>query len=119
MDTRTVFKYLGFEEDQEAITDQPPAYLYDFGNLLLRAAECMSFRSLRPVFQISGVKRGRRSLGLIELEMPLKVDSFEQGVALIAHAVGKDFDPLVPTFWLSDGRRWQDHLPRLPGRSGQ
>lgn len=119
MDTRTVFKDLGFEEDWDALTDQPPAYLFDFGNLLLRAAQCTSSRTFRPVFLIGGVKRGLRSVGQIEFEMPLTVDSFEQGVALVAYAVGKDFDPLVPTPWLSDGRRWQDHLPWLPRRASQ
>jgi hypothetical protein len=45
VDTRTVFEDLGFKEDWQAITDQPPAYFYDFGNLLLRAVECTSCRS--------------------------------------------------------------------------
>jgi hypothetical protein len=58
-----------------------------------------------------------RSVGQIEFEMPLTIDSFEQGVALISHAVGKEFDPLVHTPWLSDGRKWQDHLPWLRGRA--
>ena len=117
MDARTVFKELGFEEDWEAITDQPPAYFYDFGNLLLCAVQCTSSRSFKPVFLIGGVKRGPRSVGQIEFEMPLTIESFEQGVALIVHAVGKDFDPLVPTHWLSDGRKWQNHLPWLRGRA--
>jgi hypothetical protein len=117
VDTRTVFEDLGFKEDWQAITDQPPAYFYDFGNLLLRAIECTSCRSFKPVFLIGGVQRGPRSVGQIEFEMPLTIDSFEQGVALITHAVGKEFDPLVPTPWLSDGRKWQDHLPWLRGRA--
>jgi hypothetical protein len=115
VDTRTVFKDLGFKEDWQAITDQPPAYFYDFGNLLLCAVECTSSRSFKPVILIRGVKRGHRSVGQIEFEMPLTIGSFEQGVALISHAVGKDFDPLVPTPWLSDGRKWRDHLPWLRG----
>ena len=119
MDTRTVFRDLGFEEDWEAFTDQPPAYLYDFGNLLLCAAQCTSSRSFRPIFLIGGVKRGPRSLGQVVFELPLTVDSFEQGVALIAHAVGTDFDPLVPTPWLSDGRQWRGHLPWLRGGTRQ
>ena len=117
MDTRTVFRDLGFTEDWEAMTDQPPAYFYDFGNLHLCAAECISSRSFRPVFLIGGVKRESRSIGRIEFEIPMTIDSFEQGVALIAHAIGKDFDPLVPTPWLSDGRQWRDHLPWLRQRT--
>lgn len=79
MDARAVFKDLGFKEDWVAMTDQPPAYFYDFGNLLLCAVECTSSRSLKPIFLISGVKRGPRSAGQIEFEMPLTIDSFEQG----------------------------------------
>ena len=117
MDTRTVFEDLGFKEDWQAITDQPPAYFYDFGNLLLWAVECTSGRSFKSVFLIGGIKCGPRSVGQIEFEMTLTIDSFEQGVALISHAVGKEFDPLVPTPWLSDGRKWQDHLPWVRGRA--
>ena len=111
VDTRVLFATLGFREDWEAITDQPPAYIYDFGNLVLHAAEVMGRRYLKPVFLMGGVTRDARSIGLIDFEMPLTIDSLEQGVALIAHAVGRDFQPLVPTPWLSDGRKWQDHLP--------
>jgi hypothetical protein len=38
MKTRVLFEMLGFQQDWEAITDQRPAYYYDFGNLRLTAA---------------------------------------------------------------------------------
>jgi hypothetical protein len=117
VDTRAVFEHLGFTEDWEALTDQPPAYFYDFGNLLLSAAQFTISRSFRPAFLIGGVVRDARSLRQIDFEIPLSVDSLEQGVALIAHAVGKDFEPLLPSPWLSDGRQWQDHLPWLRDRA--
>lgn len=90
MDTRTVFEHLGFKEDWQAITEQPPGYFYDFGNLLLCAIECTSCRSSKPVFLIGGVKCGPRSVGQIEFEMPLTIDSFEQGVALITQLLAKN-----------------------------
>lgn len=117
MDTRTIFKRLGFREDQEALTDEPPAYLYDFGNLILSAVQVAGHRSFRPVFLIGGVIRETRSLKSVNFELPLSVDSFEQGVALIAHAIGPEFQPHVPAPWLSEGRRWHDQLPWKRGKS--
>ncbi|WP_416193142.1 hypothetical protein [Nitrobacter sp. TKz-YC01] len=109
MDTRELFKVLGFEEEWET-TAHCPAYVYDFGNLRLSAIECIG-RFYRSVFLLTGVNSGARSIGMIHFEMPLKVDSFEQGVALIAHAVGRDFMPACRTTWLSEGREWQEFLP--------
>jgi hypothetical protein len=108
MDTCEVFRLLGFEEDQDSIADS--AFVYDFGNLRLSAIECIG-KFYRPVLLLTGVQSGPRSIHMIEFEMPLMVDCFEQGVALVAHAVGRDFEPLRPTPWLSDGREWQCFLP--------
>jgi hypothetical protein len=108
--TRTLFESLGFQEDWEAITDQRPAYYYDFGNLCLTAAEVMS-DSFRPCFHFGGVWRGANSLSMVDFEMPLEVESPEQGAAWIAYGIGKSFRPSRPTSWLSDGWTWQDRLP--------
>ncbi len=109
MDTREVFTLLGFEEEWEP-TAACPAYVYDFGNLRLSAIECVN-KSYKTVFLLTGVKSGPRSIGMIRSEMSLTVDSFEEGVALIAYIVGGDFEPARPTPWLSDGREWQSFLP--------
>lgn len=45
--------------------------------------------------------------------MPLEVESFEQGVAWIVDGIGQDFEPWIPTPWLTAGRVWQGHLPRV------
>jgi hypothetical protein len=108
--TRAIFGILKFEEDWEAITDQRPAYYYDFGNLRLSAAELMSLQ-LTPHLQFGGVWRGTNSLSIIDFRMPLEVESLEQGVAWIAYGIGEQFYPLRPTSWLEEGRQWQDRLP--------
>jgi hypothetical protein len=109
MKTRAIFDCLGFKEDWEAITDQRPAYYYDFGNLRLTAAEVMGFG--RPRFHFGGVWRGVNSMSMVDFEMPVEVESLEQGAAWIAYGIGESFRPLHPTPWLADGRTWQDHLP--------
>ena len=111
MKTRSLFVTLGFQENWNAMTDLQPAYAFDFGNLCLVAAQVMS-RSFRPCFLLGGVVQDRRSLGrLVQFEIPLEIESHEQGVALIAHAIGADFQPTIPTPWLLEGQACQAHLP--------
>lgn len=110
MNTRSLFETLGFQENWEAIADEHPAYAYDLGNLYLTAAQVKS-RWFRPVFSLGGVVQDARSSGPVEFEMPLEIESFEQGVAWISHGIGSDFRPRIPTPWLADGRAWKDHLP--------
>lgn len=110
MKTRALFEELGFQEDWEAITDQRPGYYYEFGNLRLTAAEVMS-DSFQPCFHFGGVWRGANSISMVDFEMPLEVESLEQGAAWIAHGIGNGFRPHHRTPWLEDGRAWQDRLP--------
>jgi hypothetical protein len=90
--TRTIFERLGFKQDCEAVADQCPAYYYDFGNLRLTAAEVMS-DSFVPCFHFGGVWRGANSILMVDVEMPLEVESLEQGVAWIAYGIGEKFRP--------------------------
>jgi hypothetical protein len=88
--TRALFESLGFQEDWEAITDRRPAYYYDFGNLRLTAAEVMS-QYLVPCFHFGEVCQGARSISMVDFEMPLEVESLEQGAAWIAYGIGEKF----------------------------
>ncbi|HEY5378171.1 MAG TPA: hypothetical protein VIJ78_01375 [Pseudolabrys sp.] len=110
MRTRELFEMLGFQQDWEANTDQRPAYYYDFGNLRLTAAEVMS-DGLRPCFHLGGVQRGANSIGMVDFEMPVEIESYEQGVAWIWYGVGEKFEPRIPTSWLAEGQAWKKHLP--------
>src|SRR5688572_22133395 len=107
METKAVLKALGF---RQADCAGGPGYVYDFGNLRLEALETLS-RRFQPAYLLSGVLKERRAIGIVEFDMPLKVDSFEQGVALIAYAIGRDFKPTIACSWLDDGRAWKEHLP--------
>jgi hypothetical protein len=108
--TRTLIESLGFKVNPGAITDEPPAYFYDFGNLRLEASRLMS-RYFQPVFLFMGTLNTGRSIGLVQFEMPLEVESAEQGTAWIAHGIGEHFHPLRPTPWLSNGHLWKSTLP--------
>jgi hypothetical protein len=79
--TRAVFGSLGFQEDWEAITDQRPAYYYDFGNLRLTAAEVMSDHFV-PCFHFGGVWRDANSISMVDFAMPLEVVRHSDRAAL-------------------------------------
>jgi hypothetical protein len=112
VNTRSLFETLGFQKNWEAIADELPAYAYDFGNLYLEAAQVMSMRRyLVPVFLVGGVIQDARSIARVEFEMPLEIESFEQGVAWISYGIGADFQPRIPTPWLDAGPTWENHLP--------
>ncbi|HQS49582.1 MAG TPA: hypothetical protein PK706_24590 [Xanthobacteraceae bacterium] len=108
--TRDVLDLLGFEEDWTAMADELPAYAVDLGNIKFTVAR-QTNRFLRPVFTISGVAADRRTVKMISSELPLQVESYEQGVALLAHAIGADYEPEQPAEWLEQGRSWQHLLP--------
>ena len=111
MKTRDVLSELGFKENCDPrYAGLNPAYQYDFGNLELTAFESHN-RYFRPVFWFSGVAWGHNSLRDIDFEMPLEVDSFEQGVAWIAYVLGRKFCPKKPALWLEQGQEWADTLP--------
>jgi hypothetical protein len=47
-------------------------------------------------FHFGGVILGANSIGMV-FEMPLDVESFEQGVAWIWYGIGEKFQPRFPT----------------------
>jgi hypothetical protein len=107
---RDLLSRLDFEEVWGTMTDQEPAYRYDFCNLQMTATQVMSSR-LRPIFMFGGVWGDGRSIGEIDFEMPLEVASFEQGVAWISYGIGRKFRPRKLCPWFIQGWEWQDHLP--------
>src|SRR5690606_19538903 len=108
--TRYVFTLLGLAEEWASMTDRQPAYELDLGNIQITAAAAPG-RSIRPVCLIGGMARGARSVPQIQFECPLDVKNTEQGVAMMAHAIGDDIEPEIPAPWRALGRRWRDRLP--------
>ncbi|MDO8687622.1 MAG: hypothetical protein Q7K41_03430 [Dehalococcoidales bacterium] len=108
--TRDLLVDMGFEPVIATFTDQQPGYRYNFGNFVLHASQVTS-KYLRPEILFTGTMATPRVIGTVEFSLPLDVESYEQGVALIAHNIGRSFNPLVPTLWLDQGRAWEEHLP--------
>jgi len=107
---RNVLLELGFHENWSAITDEQPGYCYDFGNLKLTAAQVTN-SYLTPVFAFGGVARSPRTIAEISFDMPLEVESLEQGVAWVTYGLGRAFRPSKLTPWVDQGRKWSDTLP--------
>lgn len=110
MKTRDLLVELGFQAEVARYTDQQPGYHYDFGNLVLHVSQVTN-EYLRQTMLFTGTKYSPRSIGSVEFSLPLDVESYEQGVALIAYNIGQDFKPTRPTPWLLLGRMYEEHLP--------
>ena len=108
--TRDLLVALGFEDIVAKYTELQPGYQYHFGNFVLRASQVTGFY-LRPEFFFSGIMSTPRTFGMVDFSLPLELESYEQGVALIAYNIGRGFTPATPTPWLSQGRLWEEHLP--------
>jgi hypothetical protein len=104
LSTMDLIVQLGFAETKGVL-----GHRFDFGNCELSAVECVNMRMV-PVVAFSGVVCDRRTVGEIAFEMPLHVDSYEQGVAWIAYGLRNARLRTRPE-WLGDGERWRSHLP--------
>ena len=109
-----VLRRLGFREDNSVLSDGSPGLSFEFGNFKLEASHGAN-RWLRPVVMIGGVMATERTLALVHFEMPLEVESFEQGVAFVTHCLdssaGGVFNPFSPAPWLVEGRQYRHLLP--------
>lgn len=109
--SRDVFLALGFEEDWDCTTDCPPGYRYHFKGFVLSAAQLMSVY-LKPIFLVGGIWSDGRSIAEVAFEMPLMLESIEQGAAWIADGLDRHrVKPSSPPTWLVEGK---DHKELLP-----
>jgi hypothetical protein len=110
MRLREILERLQFEEQWGVMACEQLGYRYKFGNVELTAVQVTSLY-LRPIFLFGGVAADNRSITEVSFEMPIEVESFEQGVAWIAYGVGNAFVPIKPAPWLVQGRAWEYPLP--------
>ena len=108
--TRELFKILGFKEDWDAIAEQLPGYKYVARGVEITVSQVTN-EYLRPCFLVLGCVRSPRSIEGIEFEIPVQVESFEQGLAWLVYGVGKHKDWLSPPAWMTLGRQLEEHLP--------
>ena len=110
MSTRDLLVDLGFKAVIAEYTDQQPGYQYDFGNFILEASQ-VTGNSYQSEMYFAGIMSTERTHGMVEFSLLLDVESYEQGVTLIAHNIGRHFNPTRATPWLSLGRMWEEHFP--------
>jgi hypothetical protein len=102
LSTMDLIVQLGFVEAQGVFG--VTAHRFDFGNCELSAVE------FGNVVSFSGVVSDRRTVGEVAFFVPLHVNSYEQGVAFIAHGLRGARLQTRPQ-WLLDGEHWRDQLP--------
>lgn len=108
IDTKDVLLKLGFRLLPHPLVGECVAF--EFGNLQLIAAR-MANQYLRETYQFSGIAYRSNSISQVDFQIPLKVDSFEQGVAWLVYGVGTDFKPKIAPEWWRMGLGFQDYLP--------
>lgn len=99
-----VLKEIGFRE----ISDSK--FEYDFGNFKLNTCEGVN-KHLADIFYFSGINRTPQTITLIEFDLPIRVDSVEQGVAFLSYYLGKDFEARKVPAWYHQGKLWKYLLP--------
>lgn len=109
---REVLELCGFGANWSApYAEEQPGYYFDCGDFRLGAVRVTSLY-VRPVFQFGGVRSTSRSLGMISFEMPVVVESFEQGVAWIVEALRlQGYTPHFRPDWYRIGEEHRDLLP--------
>lgn len=101
---------LGFDRDPAEQNFGSASFHRTFGNLTLRATECLN-RWYRPVWLFDGIASDSRTIAQIEFEMPLAVESREQGIAWIAEHLSTNTPLQQAPDWLQQGLAWRDELP--------
>lgn len=93
---------IGFVDDGYALE-------FDFGNLLLRAVEGLNL-SFMAGLHFTGIYQSKREVGYLNFSLPLKVESFEQGLAFLGYYLRGASVENRP-IWLEEGIRLKDLLP--------
>lgn len=84
---------------------------FDFGNGYLKASKVWKFRE---IFLFHGYCRTERNITQFQFELPTEVESFEQGLALIAYHL-RNADFIQVPAWLPRGLELSDLLPWRKG----
>ena len=106
LSTVEIIENFGFKHD---IGGLPKTFTYKSSNLQMSACICLSLKSFEEAVCFSGCIHTERTLGYIEFEMPLEVDSFEQGIAWLAWHIDRQkndrscYNSDFPYNWLEIG----------------
>jgi len=105
---------LGFSEDRTLVSDVLPGLIFDFVNFKLSAISGAN-RRLTRVILLTGLIATQRRMCEVECELPMEVESAEQGKAWVTwcldDAAGGRFKPLTAPPWLAEGSQYFHLLP--------
>lgn len=122
IDTWDTIQALGFEPDTSVISDGGSGLSCDLGKFRLSAGRMMNL-SFREIVQFSAVYQTPRTIGSIDFEMPIQVESLEQCAAWIAWHLNEKLpkqEKLLSTSkasFLLTGLQHQDTLPWVRERA--
>ena len=122
IDTWDTIQTLGFEPDASVISEGGSGLSCDLGRFRISAGRMTNF-FLRQIVQFSAVYRTPRSIGSIDFEMPIQVESLEQCAAWIAWHLNQQLprqEKLLSTTkasFLLIGLQHQDTLPWVRERA--
>lgn len=102
-----MFTRLGFESCETA--GRRSSHSFDFGNLQLSAVEGMS-RQFEIVYVCSGVLQSDRAIEDVRFQIPLILDSYELGIALMAYYL-RNITLTNEPDWLFEGQGFSALLP--------
>ena len=121
INTRELLLSLGFVEDPNVISDDPPGLSFDFGNLKLEASHVVN-RWFQPIVLLSGIMASAGTLAAVECQLPREFESREHGIAWVTWCLDNHSDrafvPKRPVPWLSEGRAHRHLLPWERDRAG-
>lgn len=98
----SILEKIGFTEIEDG-------YYFDFGNCKLKAIRGLN-RSLKFGYNFLGNYFSQRSAGTLDFFIPIEVDSYEQGLALLSYYLRKVHFTSPPD-WIDEGLNLQSYLP--------
>lgn len=105
---------VGFVRDPSAGSPTSRSLCYDFGNFTLHVIYGVN-RHFMEVALLHGVIITPRTITHVECEMPLELESWEQGLAFLAWSLDNNspgsFVPAKYVPWLAEARRYIHLLP--------
>ncbi|HZF95525.1 MAG TPA: hypothetical protein VEZ20_11725 [Allosphingosinicella sp.] len=124
--TSSLLKDLGAVEDPGAIQDDDGALRLPIGPYCVHGGQYMS-RWFKRTYRISAVIDARRSISLVESEMPAELASEDEGLAWLAEILREALPDEAKPAWLLKGEglrhllreRTSDRDGQRPGRADQ
>lgn len=111
----SIFEDLDFERFEHPASSEP-AYRTRFGPHEIETV-LLTNRWFQKGWMLGGVVNTTRTVGIVEGELPLVVETKEQGLALLSYFLARQIPEQFKPPWLRIGERMTSHLPWV--RQGQ